>query len=123
MNKDLSTKSSFSGWRKRGTRGNSSEHEGRRTYWDDGKAQDSADNTEGVVMEGKEKTQGREKMTEEDGVAVRDSKENSSEQESVKYFVVKEKRLWEVHRLLNNREGIMSSTYNKKRRGAQQGTT
>ena len=54
---------------------------------------DSANNTEGVAMEGKEKTQGREKGTEEGGVAVRDTKENASEQESVKDFVVTEKRL------------------------------
>ena len=50
---------------------------------DDGKAQDSADNTEGVVMEGK-KTQGREEGKEEDGVVVRDTMENASEQTSVK---------------------------------------
>ena len=53
----------------------------------------SADNTEGVAMEGKEKTQGRDKGTEKDGVAVRDTKENASEQTSVKDFVVTEKKL------------------------------
>ena len=56
------------------TRGNSSEQEGRH-----GCKAHSADNTEGVGVEGKKKTQGREK-TEEDGVAVRDTKENASEQ-------------------------------------------
>ena len=43
------------------TRGNSSEQEGRHSYWNDDEAQDSADNTEGVGLEGKEKTQGSEK--------------------------------------------------------------
>ena len=57
---------------------NSSDHEDRRSYWDDGKAQDSEDNTEGVVMEWKEKTQGREQGTEEDGGSVRDTHENAS---------------------------------------------
>ena len=56
-------------------------------------------------MEGREKTHGREKGTEEDGVAVRDIKENASGQESVKDFVVTE--------LLNNRKGSLSSTYKK----------
>ena len=94
-------------------RGNPSEYEGRHSNWDDGKAQDSANNTEGVAMEGKEKTQGREKGTEEDGVAVWDTKENASEQERVKGFVVTAKTLWELHRLLNNRKGSLSSTYKK----------
>ena len=80
-----------------GARGNSSKHEGRRSYWGDGKAQDSADNTEGVAVEG----------------AVRDTKENASEQKSVTDFVVTEKRLWELHHLLNNRKGSLSSTYKK----------
>ena len=40
------------------------------------------------MLEGKEKTQGREKKTEEDGVAVRDAKENASERESVKDLTV-----------------------------------
>ena len=42
---------------------------------------------------GKERLKEGEKGTEEDGVAVRDTKENGSEQESVKDFVVTEKRL------------------------------
>ena len=96
-----------------GTRGNPSEYGGRYNNRDDGKAQDSANNTEGVAMEGKEKTQGREKGTEEDGVPVRDTKENASEQEIVEYFVVTEKRLWELHRLPNNRKCSLSSTYKK----------
>ena len=72
-----------------------------------------ADDTEGVAMEGKEKTHGREEGTEEDCVAVRDTKENASRQESVKHFVATDKILWELHRLLNNRKGSLSST-NKK---------
>ena len=64
-------------------------------------------------MEVKEKTHGKETGTEEDGVAVRDTKENASEQESAKDFVATDKRLWEVHRLLKNRTGSLSSTYNK----------
>ena len=40
-------------------------------FLDDGKAQDSANNTEGVAMEGKEETQGGEEGTEEDSVAGR----------------------------------------------------
>ena len=111
--KDQSTKSSYSGWSKRSPRGNPSEHEGRRSHWDYGKAQDFADNTEGVAVEGKDKTHGREKGTEEDGVAVRDTKENASEQESVKDIVATEKKLWELHRLLNNRKESSSSTYKK----------
>ena len=59
---------------------------GRHSHWDDGKAQDSANDTEGVAVEGKEKTHGKEKGTEEDGVAVRDTKENAPEQESVIYL-------------------------------------
>ena len=97
-NKHQSTKSSYSGWSKRCTRGNSGEHEGRRSCWDDGEAQDSADNTEGVAVEGKEKTHRSVKGTVEDGVAVRDTKENVSEQESVKDFVAREKRLWELQK-------------------------
>ena len=77
-NKDQSTNSSNSEWSKRGTRGNSREHEGRRSCWDGGKAQGSADNTESVAMDGEEKTHGGEKGTEEDGVAVRDRNENAS---------------------------------------------
>ena len=42
------------------------------------------------MVEGKEKTQGMERGTEEVGVAVRDTKENASEQTSVKDFVVRE---------------------------------
>ena len=38
---------------------------------DDGKAQDSANDTEGIAVEVKEKTHGKETGTEEDGVAVR----------------------------------------------------
>ena len=53
------------------------------------------------------------KGTEEDGVVVRDTKENASEQTSVKDFVETEKKLWELHRLLNNRKGSLSSTYKK----------
>ena len=64
-------------------------------------------------MEGKEKTQGREKGTEEDGVALWDTKENAFKQESVKDFVVTQRRLWKLHRLLNNRKGSLSSTYKK----------
>ena len=52
------------------------EYKGRRSYWDDGKAQDSADNTEGATPEG-EKTQGRAKGTEECGVAARDTKKRT----------------------------------------------
>ena len=54
-------------------------------------------------------------------MAVRDTKENASEQESVIDFVVTEKRLWELHRIINNRKGSISSTYEKKRRGEQEG--
>ena len=65
-NKHQTTKSSYSGWSKRSTRGNPSECEGRHSYWDDGEAQDSANDTEGVAMEGKDKTHGREKGVEEE---------------------------------------------------------
>ena len=91
------------------SRGNSGDHEDRRSYWDDGKAQDSAAQTEGVVENGKE-THGKEKGTEEDVVVLRNTKENASEQTSAKDFVVKEK-LWELHRLLNNRKDRLNSTY------------
>ena len=53
---------------------------------------DSADNAEGVAMEGKEKTQ-EKKKAQKNGVAARDTKENALEQESVKDFVVTETRL------------------------------
>ena len=72
-------------------------------------------------MEGKEKTQGKKQRTEEDGVAVRDTKENASELVSVKDFVVTEKKPGELHRLLNNQKGSLSSTYKKKHRGQHQG--
>ena len=61
---------------------------------------------------GEEKTHGGEKGTEEDGVAVRDTKENASGHECVKDFEVTEKRL-SLHRLLNNRKGSPSSTHKK----------
>ena len=83
-NKHQTNKSSYSGWSKRCTRGNPSEYEGRHSYWDDGEAQDSANDTEGVAVEGKEKTHRKEKETEEDGVIVRDTNENASEQERAK---------------------------------------
>ena len=70
-------------------------------------------NTEGVAMEGKEKTQGSGKGTEEEGVAVRDTKENATEQESVKDFVVTEKRLCELHRLLHCKKVSLNQTYKK----------
>ena len=49
-------KSTYSGWSKRATRGNSGECEGRRSHWEDGKAQDFANNTEGIAVEGKDRT-------------------------------------------------------------------
>ena len=79
---------------------------------DDGKAQDSAAQTEGVVEDGKE-THGKETGIEEDVVVLRNTKENASEQTSEKDFVVKEKKLWELHRLLNNRKDSLNSTYKK----------
>ena len=77
------------------------------------KAQDCAYDTEGATLEGKEKIQRREKGTVEDCVAVRDTQESASEQESVKDFAVTEKRLWELHRLLKSRKGNLSSTHKK----------
>ena len=62
------------------------------------------------MLEGREKTQGRGKGPEEDGVDVRDAKENASEQESVKDILATEKRHWELRRLLNNGKGSLSST-------------
>ena len=64
---------------------------------------------------GRERKDSREekKGTEEDGFAIRDTKENASEQESAKDFEATEKRLWEMHRLFNNRTGSLSSTYKK----------
>ena len=41
------------------------------------------------------------------------AKENASEQENVKDLVVKEKGLWELHRLFKNRKGNLSSTHKK----------
>ena len=102
-NKDPSTKISYSVWSKRGTRGNSGEHEGRRSYWDD---------VEHRILQTTPKElrwKGKKRLTE-----VRDTKENAPEQESVKDFMATEKRLWELHRFLNNRKGSLSSTYKKK---------
>ena len=58
-------------------------------------------------------THGREKGTEEDGGTVRDTKENASGQDGVIDFVAREKRMWELHRPLNNREESLSATYKK----------
>ena len=44
---------------------------------------------------------------------MRDTKENACGQEGVTDFVAREQRLWELHRLLNNRKGSLSSTYKK----------
>ena len=112
-NKHQTTKSSDSGWSKRCTRGNPSEYEGRHSYWDVGKARDSANDTEGVAVERKEKTHGRAKGTEEDGMAVLDTKENTPNQDNAKYFVATEQKLWELQRLLNDRNGSLSSTCKK----------
>ena len=95
-NKDQSTKSSYSGWSKRSTRGNPSEYEGRHNYWDEGKTQDSANDTESVAREGKEKAREKEKGTEEEGVAVWDrasAREKVTRQESEKDFVITRERL------------------------------
>ena len=102
--------------RKRCTRGNPSEYEGRDNYWDDGKVKISANDTEGVVTEGTEKAKGKEKSTEEEGLAVWDrasTKERVPGQESEKDFVITKERLWDLHRVLNYRKGRLSST-NKK---------
>ena len=99
-NKDQSTKSSYTGWSKRCTRENPSEYEGRHNYWDDGKAQDYAHDTEGVATEGK--ARGKEK-----GTAVWDragTNERVPEQEGETDFVVTKERLWDVHSL-EQREG------------------
>ena len=58
-------------------------------------------------------THGREKGTEEDGGIVRDTKENASGQDGVIDFVAREKRMWELHRHLNNRKESLSATYKK----------
>ena len=60
---------------------------------------------------GKKDSREGKKGIEEDGVAVRDTKENAFEQESAMDFVATEKRPWELHRLFNNRKGSLSSTY------------
>ena len=58
-------------------------------------------------------THGREKGTEEDGGTVRDTKENASGQDGVIDFVARDKRMWELHRPLNNRKESLSATYKK----------
>ena len=58
-------------------------------------------------------THKREKGTEEDGGAVRDTKENASGQDGVIDFVARQKRMWELHRPLNNRKGSLSAIYKK----------
>ena len=50
---------------------------------------------------GKKKTQGKKEQRWT--VWLCGTQGNASEQETVKYFVVTEKRLWELHRLLNGR--------------------
>ena len=42
-------RNSYSGWSKRGTRGNPAEHEGRFNQWDEGKSRDSAKDNEAEV--------------------------------------------------------------------------
>ena len=99
-------------WSVKGWSPSTKKHEtSKSSYSDDG--EDSANDSEGVAVEGKEKTHGREKGTEEDGVTVLDTKENTSEQENVEDFVATEKKLWDLHRLLNNRKGNLSSTCKK----------
>ena len=77
------------------------------------KAQDSANDTEGVAAEGKGKDsrEGKRNRGRGRSVAARDTKENVSEQECVKDFVATARKLWELQRLLNNRKGSLSSTY------------
>ena len=44
---------------------------------------------------------------------MRDTKENASGQDGVIDFVAREKRMWELHRPLNNRKESISATYKK----------
>ena len=70
--KDPSTKGDYSGWCKRDTRSSPSEYASKHHYWDESRAQESANDTAGATAEGKDSTRGNERST-EDGVAGRDS--------------------------------------------------
>ena len=52
---------------------------------------------------------------------MRDTKENASGQEGVTDFVAREQRLWELHRLLNNRKGSSKLHLQEEHRGEHQG--
>ena len=68
-NKQQNARNRSSGWSKRSTRGNPAEYEGRYNLWDEGKSHDSAKDTEGEAIEGRDKSQGCDGERDVEGVA------------------------------------------------------
>ena len=105
-------KSSYSGWSRRGTRGNPAECEGRYTHWDEGRSHDSAKDTEGDAAEGRDKNRG-DAGKEDDGENAQAPKVSAPVPANVTDVETTQKKLWELQRLLNNGKGSLSSTYMK----------
>ena len=106
-NKHQTSKSSYSGWSRRGPRGNPAEDAGRHSHWDEGRAQDSANDTDGGAMDGQDKNRGGDVGTEEGGETVPGSKVSAPEPVNATDSEATEKKLWELQRLLNNRKGTL----------------
>ena len=75
---------------------------------DEGRAQDSANDTEGGTMEGQDENRG-DVGIEEGGETVPDSKVNALERVNAMDSETTEKKLWELQRFLNNRKESPSS--------------
>ena len=109
-NKHQTSNSSYSGRSKRGPRVNPAQYEGRHSHWYEGKAQDSANDTESGATEGQDKNQ---TLIQKNGKTVPDSKVNAPELMNVTDSVATEKKLWELQRLFSNRKESLSSMYKK----------
>ena len=100
-------RNNYSGWSKRGTRGNPAEYEGTYNQWEEGKPSDSAKDNEGEAIEGPDKSQGCDGTEDVEDKASESAPADPTDVETIR------SKLWEQHRLLNNREGRVSATYKK----------
>ena len=101
-----------------GPRGYLSEYEGRLNLWEEGKPSDSAKDNEAAaeaeveVIEGRDKSQGCDGTEGVEGVTQAPKASDSTLADATYVDTVRSK-LWELQRLLNNREGSLSATYKK----------
>ena len=109
-------RNSYSGWSKRGTRGNPTEYEGRFHQWDEGRPRDSARGHETDVEVEVEVLEGRDKSQDCDGtrdvVEVPQASSDSAHADATNADMIRTK-LWEPQRLLNHRKGSLSATKKK----------